>query len=429
MKDIDFLQQYIDAAKDSSNRTRQILLVMIIASILVFAAFWNSRGSGWVNSRLRLAKAAVDILKFDEAKKKVSASPFQTEDFISAANLCKKLKGAEDPQSEYIRSQFSSANRKLLDQYKPPQQPSEALIQALVYEFNRLRKSPWLYHEERFAKVKQQLGEETKTLSEKVLTGELQGEDLTRLNRLLLETAYAQEIASSKEELKFLPEEKELYVQRAKEYAQSRSLEQARDNLHWMQKIRTEQVSQIQVPFLGISFDVNDLGMMGGFAFIVLLIWVNYSLWHHSTNLKLAFDLAEELGAKELDDNGRNRLLYYTYQNLAMRQVLTIPPKPASIKSAAGKPTASETSVTEKVVSGIQKVSKLLYLLPFIVQAIIISHDWQTLHVGMQVNPSNARYVFNAEITFLFIIIILTVICFYMWTKTYDTWRTMAEKI
>jgi hypothetical protein len=279
MGDTEFLQQHTDAAKESSNRTRQILLLMIIASILVFAAYWNSRGDSWGSARLALAKASVDILE-----------------------------GQPIP-----------------------------------------------------------LGEE------------------------------------------------ELYKQ-AKETVSTpptTSLEQAKANLSWIQKVRAEQLSLIHVPFLGINFDVNDLGMLGGFAFVVLLILVNYSLWHHSTNLDLALNLAEKL-----QDKGEADLLYFTYQNLAMRQVLTIPPKPKQNK-------------TEKdgIIFWIQNISKSLYALPLAVQMAVVWHDLDTIGIGEALSQRSTRMVTITEIIFLCLILILTALCFYMWGKTYNTWQKFAEKI
>lgn len=261
MKDIDFLQQYMDAVQEASNRTRQILIVMIVASILVFAAFWNTREDGWVNSRLKEATLAVDNLG------------------------------------------------------------------------------------------------DAKTMEAKTLPA--------------------------------------LY------------------KLQWIQKIRAEQVSQIQVPVIGISFDVNDLGMLGGFAFIVLLIWINYSVWHQSTNLKLAFNFA-----KKLDKDEPTNLLYYTYQNLAMRQVLTIPPKPATERTSEGK-----------LKTWLQKASKLLYALPLIVQTIVVGHDWITTDIGNRYNSKATHIVLITEIVFWFLNFILTVICFRIWRRTYETWKAYADDI
>lgn len=290
MKDIDFLRQYLDAARESSTRTRQILLLMIIASILVFSAYWNSRTGGWMNNRLDQAVKEVDY--------------FRTKERQTSEGLAKSI-----------------------DSETPP-----------VEERNR----------------------QAEKLS-------LRGDQL-----------------------------------------------RAEDRLNWLQKIRAEQVGQIQVPVIGISFDVNDLGMLGGFAFVVLLIWVNYSLWHHSTNLRLAFDFARDLQKKN-----EPRLLYYTYQNLAMRQVLTIPPRPAS----------DRTPEKDKIKLWIQNISKLLYALPLAVHTTVFLHDLSTIDIGKSISDTATKNVIITGAIFLFLILLLTIVCFFIWTRTYKTWETVADEV
>ena len=70
-----------------------------------------------------------------------------------------------------------------------PNQWDKAQRDALVDYLNTLLKGSSLYQAERFKGV--QLSEETKKLIER----EPQGEDLIRLNRMLLEDAYPHEIA------------------------------------------------------------------------------------------------------------------------------------------------------------------------------------------------------------------------------------------
>jgi hypothetical protein len=263
---------------------------MIVASILMFAAFWNSRTGGWANSRLAIAKAAFDILD-KEKDQKVLIVP---------------------------------------------------------------------------------------------------------------------------------PGEEKLYEQ-AREYARtppSKIWYQAQENVFWSQKIRTEQVGQIQVPVLGISFDVNDLGMLGGFTFIVLLLWVNYSLWHQANNFRLVFEFAEKIGAKSIAE-GNNLLLYNTYQNLAMHQVLTIPPRPKSIRPPN----------PDRLKFWIRKVSKLLYALPLFVQTTVVLHDWDTREIGQLINREATNTVLVTGTAFWCLIAALTIMCFVMWGKTYDTWKTTADKL
>ncbi|HEV7746299.1 MAG TPA: hypothetical protein VGO56_14970 [Pyrinomonadaceae bacterium] len=285
MKELHFLPQYTEAARESTDRTRKILLIMIIASILIFTAFWNTRNEGWVNSRLALAKANLDLWSNKDAT--------------------------------------------------PPTGQEDVYRQAKQME---------------------------------------------------VRTKY-----------------------------------QAEETFFWIQKIRAEQVSQIQVPVLGISFDVNDLGLIGGVTFAVLLMWVNYSLWHHSNNLKLAFDFARGLDSQGANGEGDQRLLYHTYQNLAMRQVLTIPPRPTSTKPADTQP--------DKFKHGIRQVSKLLYALPLLVQARIVFNDWQTIAVGEMTNPKATKFVLAMGTFFFILIAALTVTCYYRWSRTYETWKNVAEEI
>lgn len=291
MTDLDLLQQYAEAVKESTNRTRRILLIMIVASILVLSAFWNTRPEGWVNSRLQRAKAT------DES-----------------------------------------------------------------FGLNKTDPSPALF---------------------------------------------------------------------------------------WIQKIRTEQVSQVQVPVLGISFDVNDLGLLGGVTFSVLLIWVNYSLWHHSNNLKLAFGFARHLDEKNSE---ASRFLFHTYQNLAMRQVLTIPPRPYSTKrlpssvkaldtesgigldskSGDKKDAGDEEPMYDKAsitVRWLRKGSKLLYGLPFLAQAIVFINDLRTWPIGYMLNPLATKVVLIAGGLSLVIVAILTVTCYILWIKAHDTWWQVAREI
>ena len=104
-------------------------------------------------------------------------------------SLTVKLRDAQDPLSQYIRTQFSLDTQKLLDEYDGANPPSEALQKALVDELNRLIQGESLYDEQLFAHVT--LTEETR----KLIAQNPSGAALIQLNRILLEEAYPQEIA------------------------------------------------------------------------------------------------------------------------------------------------------------------------------------------------------------------------------------------
>ena len=55
----DTLNSYLEASYEASHRPRKIAFFLIIASILSFAAFWNSRKGSWTNHALKLTRVAV----------------------------------------------------------------------------------------------------------------------------------------------------------------------------------------------------------------------------------------------------------------------------------------------------------------------------------------------------------------------------------
>jgi YidC/Oxa1 family membrane protein insertase len=127
-----------------------------------------------------------------------SPSLFGVGDFKDIASLAVKLQNARDPLSQYLREQFSEETRLLLDGYDssiPVSQQLQKALQlqeALVDELNPLlQKGDSLYDEQLFAHVA--LTEETR----KLIAENPTGEELVRLNRMLLEDAYPREIVKS----------------------------------------------------------------------------------------------------------------------------------------------------------------------------------------------------------------------------------------
>jgi hypothetical protein len=72
----------------------------------------------------------------------------------------------------------------------------------------------------------------------------------------------------------------------------------------------------IKVPFLGVTFDVNDLGVIGGIGFLVILSCYRFFLARELDNLHISFTAAREAPPGSLAS---------FYSLLAMRQVFTIP--------------------------------------------------------------------------------------------------------
>ena len=106
-----------------------------------------------------------------------------------STNLAVKLRDKRDPVSDYLASQLSPEMQQTLKVYDGTSPLPEADQRRLIDELNGLLRGPSLYDEQRFAQVK--LTDE----AQKFIKLNPQGENLIRLNRVLLEEAYPAEIA------------------------------------------------------------------------------------------------------------------------------------------------------------------------------------------------------------------------------------------
>lgn len=117
-------------------------------------------------------------------------SQFQLSDFRDLPSLAAQLQDPRDSLSRYLREQLSESTQRLLDEYPSIGNLLESLQKALVDELNYLIWRISLYDEQRFAHI--ELTDQTREL----IKQNLQGKELMRLNRLLLEEAYPREIKS-----------------------------------------------------------------------------------------------------------------------------------------------------------------------------------------------------------------------------------------
>jgi uncharacterized protein YjbI with pentapeptide repeats len=159
---------------------------------------------------------------------KTNSMLLSVDDLNGAGGMIGKLKVANDPVSRYLKGQFSAAFWKQLQAYTWPDPFSQGLLDeqwadtgpdssfqalklALVDELNRIIQDKPLYDKARFAKVK--LGRNTQwqlanlrdmqQMQMQQMQGmppqSISGEDLIRLNRLLLTDAYPGHIVSEPE--------------------------------------------------------------------------------------------------------------------------------------------------------------------------------------------------------------------------------------
>ncbi|HXS51444.1 MAG TPA: hypothetical protein VN782_02840 [Usitatibacter sp.] len=115
-----------------------------------------------------------------------------------------------------------------------------------------------------------------------------------------------------------------------------------------------DNVNIVKLPFFGVVIDANDVPLFGGFALLVILVWLRLSLWRHYINLNAVFS------------NTNTDLLGFGYQYLSMAQVLNIP------RSLEEKDTP--TRPASRWIDG-------LIFLPVVAQVIGLASDFMTLKV------------------------------------------------
>ncbi len=111
-----------------------------------------------------------------------SAELFSGGNAKAIAQLAVNLKN-NTPLSEFIKNQFLPQTKTLLNCYESGT-PSPELQTGLMWELNKIMRGASIYHVNHFSEIK--LSAETQNLRD----SHPQGEDLVRLNRLLLEAAY-----------------------------------------------------------------------------------------------------------------------------------------------------------------------------------------------------------------------------------------------
>ena len=112
-------------------------------------------------------------------------------DLKDPAALIGRLYEPRDPLSRYLRSRFSEEGKQMLEEQYASGSPSEEHQNAMIDELNRLLQGESLYTAQRFEHV---------TLPANILRlvgQDLEGRSRTRLNRLLLEETYPQELTKS----------------------------------------------------------------------------------------------------------------------------------------------------------------------------------------------------------------------------------------
>lgn len=143
-----------------------------------------------------------------------------------------------------------------------------------------------------------------------------------------------------------------------------RSKEEYKYALENLMEAQTENFTLVRMPILGVSFDINYLGLISGLVMYSLMALLYLSMVREDRNLKTLFGH----GWKDNETDSRK-----LYELLSMYQVLTVPQK-------LYRPDNRRDMLTRKFVVGV-------FLFPCFVLLFIFGYDLLSFKIGLSLNP------------------------------------------
>jgi len=181
-----------------------------------------------------------------------------------------------------------------------------------------------------------------------------------------------------------------------------RSIEELRVWLNGYIISKQQNVQLVRVPFFAFAFDVNDLGLISGATFVLLLMLLRFWLLREIRNYEIVFEKVSK----------NQEELSIVYDVLSMRQVLTVPPSgPLIAEILWSIPT------------------KILFCLPLALQYIVYRNDSDTAHIGRLFSGPNVSLIESTHIVSLILITILTFSCLWVSVKFDVLWYLTKGRI
>ena len=166
-------------------------------------------------------------------------------------------------------------------------------------------------------------------------------------------------------------------------------------------KIWLDNTLVLKIPFFGVAIHQADVGLVGGFTFVVIMMWLIFSMGGERTNLLSTFEHARAKG--RLDT---------VFELLAMRQVLTTPSRRSESRSRLWG-----------------KLPKALFALPLLSHSLYVYSDLSSIRMGYLMSPSTAATVLLGGLASWLLLLLLTVQAFVTSEKIDSIWKHAAQEI
>lgn len=297
------LNECISLCESAAKRTRWIIIVLVIASVIIAVGFFNSTDWSFATRRMKLLdnfeNTPINNQK-TRGTKPLLDSYFGKYDFNNFKGfVCDEIKRnstRENSLQEYLFNGFNEESKNELKEQCDKPELDAKLVSYLYEDFNRILKDKFLYQQFKLENLKGETARlwQVADSAPGATFNVLKETDVIRLNRLLLESVYFNYINKSSN---IIPYKDDL---RPKETAKFLAY--------------TQNVQYVGIPSFGNSIDINELGIIGGVSLIIILLLLRYSLSREIKNFNFSFRQAFY----------RHGLRSF-YHSLAMRLVITIP--------------------------------------------------------------------------------------------------------
>ena len=188
--------------------------------------------------------------------------------------------------------------------------------------------------------------------------------------------------------------------------------ENLREILRTLETARTETIRIVRIPFLGVTFDINDLGLFSGIAFVLGLTMFRYSLHRELQNIQLAFGKAEQLDRNNPDHPCFHQA--HCFDLMSMGQVAQVPPSRAT---------------TGATPAHWRHATKVGLFLPILVQCYLLINDLSTYRQGMAMSTNATLFVLIGSTASLLLIAVLTYSAGGVWIAIEKEWRTKWNEL
>ncbi|HQU81710.1 MAG TPA: hypothetical protein PKY59_01205 [Pyrinomonadaceae bacterium] len=354
------IEPFLNAVILASNRSRSVVLILSTASILAFVGFWNSKPDNWISARVNFASNNVEYLKSRKVLKEKETLLKQLEEKCLSSRQVIPTPTPTIPKSN---------NRKIV-------QNNQAANTSLASNSTNLNNQPTPCQE------LHSVNNEVSVEKERIIA-----------SRFTTSKAFYD--SKEKELGMFLTSDNFLL---------STEITKAEEDLRIMARIRRENSTIFKVPFFGTSFDVNDLSMVSGLTFIIILIWLRLSLW---TELNSTYQVFERVKKEDLVD---------CYEYLSMHLVFTIPKAIDSELKRFGQ-------------KQWKWVVLLIIILPLAIQLLVLVNDLVTVNIGSYVSLRNTIVVLISGFTTFVVTALLTVSCLSLASSINKLWLEQGAKI